>query len=49
MAIFFACFCRKRDSDTQAAEHLDDDASFELGNDEEHLEPVKVCIIDYFL
>jgi hypothetical protein len=44
LGIIFACFIRKRENDKEAAEYLDDDAYFDLNDDEEYLHSIKVCL-----
>ncbi|CAF1188688.1 unnamed protein product, partial [Adineta ricciae] len=41
LTVFFACFIRTSDKDKQANEYLDDEAQFDLNNDEEYLQSTK--------
>jgi len=43
--IFFSCFIRKSNNDEEAAEYLEENLDFDLGDDEEYLQSNKVCFI----
>jgi hypothetical protein len=44
MAIFFALFCRKSDTNEETSEYIDDNR-FDLDNDEDHLHSYQVCFL----